>query len=326
MRQFHEYAPVMISLSEVTEAPGPYAMSFGFEIAAMVRSVGKVGVLNLPVVERDGEGNLHVIAGYRRLMALKALQRSETLCRDLTEAHLPFFHKFLTALYDNLATRDFNDVEKGMVLERLLQCVPRGEALSFYMPLLGLPGREPLLETYVLIPPLQTEIKLALIRKQFSLQTIRLLLDLDEDSRSIVSDWLLRMRFNINYQREFIDNVTDISHIDGLSVRQVLSNDELLTLLSDENRNQPQRIKAVLDVLRHRRFPALTRAESTFQNRVHALKLLPDVRIGHPPGFESAEYRLEVRFSDGKELRARLMEIAGLKGLEDLGDPWKEPV
>jgi len=95
--------------------------------------------------------------------------------------------------------------------------------------------------------------------------------------------------------------------------------------LHDEKQNQPQRIKAVMDELRRRRFPALTRAERTFRNRVGALKLPPDVRIEHPPAFESPGYRAEVRFSDGETLRKTLLETAALQGLESLGDPWKEP-
>ncbi|MEW6669632.1 MAG: ParB/Srx family N-terminal domain-containing protein [Thermodesulfobacteriota bacterium] len=317
--------PVVIPLSEVHEAPGPYTMSFGFDIGPMVRSIERVGVLNRPVVERDGDGNVHIIAGYRRLMALKALQCGEACCTDLTAAGLPFLQKLLLGLYDNLVARGFNDVEKAMILERLLPCVPRAELLSVYMPILGLPCHEPLLETYLLIPRLRVETRQALARKQISLQTIRLLLDMDQDTREVVSDWLLKMRFSINYQREVIDYITDISHRDGLSVRQVLSDEGLMTLLHGETRNQPQRIKAVLDVLRQRRFPTLARAERTFRDRISGLGLPPDAGITHPPGFESGGYRLEVRFSDGEALRETLLEIASLEGLKDLGAPWKKP-
>lgn len=316
---------VMVSLSEVPETPGPYAMSFGFDLEAMAASIDRVGVLNRPVVERDGEGKIQVVTGYRRLMALKALQRKEALCRDLSASRLPFQQKLLMALHDNLPTREFNDVEKGMALERLLQCIPGRDVTSLYMPLLGLPGHEPLLETYLQIRRLETELKLALSRKQVSLHTVRQLLDMDEDSRSVISGWFLKIRFNVNYQRDFIEYLDDISHREGLSIRQVLSDDSLSVLLHDEKQNQPQRIKAVMDELRRRRFPALTRAERTFRNRVRALKLPPDVRIEHPPGFESPGYRAEVQFSDGETLRKRLLETAALQGLESLGDPWKEP-
>ncbi|MBN1104589.1 MAG: ParB N-terminal domain-containing protein [Deltaproteobacteria bacterium] len=319
-----EGSGVTIPLSEVPETPGPYAMSFGFEVSAMAVSIERVGLLNRPVVERDGEGSVHVVTGYRRLMALRVLQWKEAPCTDLGAAGLSFRQKLLMAFYDNLPTREFNDVEKAMVLDRLLQCHAREEVISFFMPLLGLPSRDPLLETYLQSGSLGGEIKLALARKQVSLQTIRLLLDMDEDARFALSDWLLELKFSDSYQQKFIEYIDDISHREGLRVRQVLSEDGLLALLHDEKQNQPQKIRAIMESLRQRRFPDLTRAEKAFRYRVRALKPPTDVRIEHPPGFESPGYRLEVRFSDGKSLRKKLMETASLQGLDTLGDPWKE--
>jgi ParB family chromosome partitioning protein len=313
----------MVSLSEVPETPGPYTMSFDFDLAALGRSIERVGVINRPIVERDEEGGVRVVAGYRRLMALKALQCRETPCTDLTTAGLPFLQKLHMALHDNLATRDFNDVEKAMALERLVHCVPRKEVISSYMPLLGLACKESLLETYLAIPRLDTGTKLALSRKEVSLQSVHLLLDLDQDSRLAVSKWFTKLKFSINHQREFIEYVSDIAHRDGLSISTVLSDRALSSLLEDEKKNQPQRVQAALKILRRRRFPILTHAERSFRSRIQALKLPPGVRIEHPPGFEAPEYRLDVRFSDGEMLKRRLLEIAGLPGLEKLQDPWK---
>lgn len=323
--EYFQGEAVVVALGEVPEAPGPYAMSFDSDIDAMARSIERVGVLNRPVVERDEEGRIQVVVGYRRLMALKALQRSETPCTDLSATGLPFDVKLLTAFYDNLATRGFNDVEKGMALERLCLCIPRSEVVSVFMPLLGLPARETVMDILIQAQGMNPGVKLGLARKRFSLQTIRLLLDMDTDACGLVSDWLLKMNCNINYQREFIEYIIDISHRDGVGIPQVLSDEALLSLLHDERRNQPQKTREILDVLRHRRFPALSGAEDTFRKRLARLNLPPEARVSHSPGFESSEYLLEVRFPDGETLRRKLDEIADLQGIETLGDPWKGP-
>jgi hypothetical protein len=316
--------PVWISLQDVDVSPGPYTMSFGFDLTGLLRSIERIGVLNSPLIERDAEGRIHVIAGYRRILALKELQRKDALCIDLSPLRLPSREKLLVSLYDNLATRKFNEVEKGMILESLSRHHSREEILGVYMPLLGLPAHESHLNVFLSLGSLEEEIRLALVRRQISLNAVQSLMEMDPESRSVVFGWLSELMFNFNQQMQFIAFIDDISSSHDQAITQTLSRRKLVALMKDQRLNRPQRAKFVLEKLRSMRYPSLATAQKAFGTMVKQLNLPDGVRVRHPPFFERPDYSLELSFRDGRELRQRLKELESVEGLEALGDPWKK--
>jgi len=95
-------------------------------------------------------------------------------------------------------------------------------------------------------------------------------------------------------------------------------------ILANTSLNLPQKGRAILDLLRRRRYPTLTKMEKAFKKKVSRLHLPGKINIQPPPYFESGEYRLEIRFRHGKELKAHVDHLAGMASLETLNDPWKE--
>ncbi|MBN1102938.1 MAG: ParB N-terminal domain-containing protein, partial [Deltaproteobacteria bacterium] len=75
--------PVVLDLDRIGQGPGPYAMSFGGDNAALVRSIEAVGLLNPPLVAGNSRGGLDVVAGARRIRALRTLGRNRAPCRDI---------------------------------------------------------------------------------------------------------------------------------------------------------------------------------------------------------------------------------------------------
>jgi hypothetical protein len=50
------------------------------------------------------------------------------------------------------------------------------------------------------------------------------------------------------------------------------------------------------------------------------------VHIDPPLFFESPDYRLEILFRDGKELRGKVGQLFKMDGIEELGNPWERGV
>ena len=74
LEPFFTEPPVMMDLDVLDTEPGPYCMSFGFELTALTESIKLFGLLNPPFVTAGAEGKLDVVPGYRRLLAAKALK------------------------------------------------------------------------------------------------------------------------------------------------------------------------------------------------------------------------------------------------------------
>ena len=328
MSMHHKYSlkgePVPVALEDIDETPGPYTMSFGFDSDKMVTSMEKAGIIHPPLIERLPDGKAEVIAGYRRIQGARHLGWKQVPCFDLTDRELSSLEKLLLGLYDNLATRAFNDVEKGMVLERLNNHVSRKEILADYMPLLGLPSHEPTLDIFLRIKELEIPARLAIAHERVSFKTTHSLLNMDLESRSSVLEWLFDLMFNFNQQNQFIEYINDISISEDRGIYDVLSDEKLLEVRLNESLNKPQKAKRTLELLRARRFPNLSRAETSFNEMIHSAGLPDGVFVRHSPFFEGPDYRLEIRFRDGKSLKTMIDQVSNLKGLQNLGDPWKE--
>jgi hypothetical protein len=318
-----ENVPVTaVSLSRINPEPGPYGMSFGFDLTRMMGSIQKVGIVNPPLIIPNQEGGWDVVSGYRRMKAVKALGWKEALCRDLTGSKLSPLECLRLNLHENLPIRTFNEVEKGMILKRLSLHVPAQELLRHYMPLLGLPSNEPTLQVYLLIDDLEEPIKHSLAGGRISFQAVMILQGMAPDDRLAVWKCISDLRLNSNYQKRLIEYVVDISDMERKTVKQILTEAPATAIFQDQNMNNPQKAKALLDHLHSKRNPRLASSERAFRQSVSSLNLPDGVRIRHPPYFEDPSFTLEVSFRDGKVLRQKIIQLSQVEGLESIQSPW----
>jgi hypothetical protein len=313
---------VAVSLSRFDPEPGPFGMSFGFDLTRMTASIQAVGILNPPSIIPNQAGAWDVVTGYRRMTAARALGWEEVLCKDLSASNLSPLECLNLNLHDNLPTRTFNEVEKGMILKRFSLHVPAQELLRTYMPLLGLPSNEPILQAYLLIDSLEAPVKRGLAGSRISLQVVAALEDMAPEARLAVCKLITGLRLNSNYQRRLIEYMVDISDREGKTVEQILTEGAVAAISQDRNLNNPQKVKALLDHFHSRRNPRLARSERDFRQKVSRIRLPDGVRISHPPYFEDPSFTLEVSFRDGEALRRKIIQLSRVEGLEDIRNPW----
>ena len=324
LREITKQDAVSMALKQINQGPGPYCMSFGFDLKPLVRSIEKFGLINSPMVTVDREGRVEVVAGYRRILALKHLQREEVPCRDLSHLDFPPVELLLLNLHDNLATRPFNAVEKGMVLGRLAPYVSREKILKDFMPLLDLPCHGPTLEMFMGLEKLEQPIKESLVNTRISIQTAKAFVHMDPESRTTLFNWIAGVGLNANQQSQFIAYISDIAIKEEKKISELFEEEEILDIFNNAKINNPQKAKNLLNFLKSRRFPLLTRSEKRFREKTTGLGLPDGTSISHPPFFEDPDYRLEIFFKNGKELKERIDALGKVNGLESLGDPWKE--
>lgn len=318
-------APIkLVSLGDIEQTEGPFCMSFKFELDPLIRSVKEWGLVNPLIVKGNDKGMREVVLGFRRLLALKTLGLEEIPCKDITNTGFSDLDCLLLNLKDNLATRYFNDVEKAMVLSRLSGQVPKNEILMRFMPLLGLPSHKPTFDFFLEIASSDETLKVAIVEKRLSAKAFKSLLDLNARSRSSVVSWILSINLNSKQQLQFIEYLQDISMRDECSVHDLLLDEDLINILNDANRNSPQKAKAILRRLKSRRFPMLDRSEKAYRKYISSLDLPKGARIHHPPFFEGSEFRLDITFKKGGELKEKLEYINRIQGLEKISFPWEE--
>jgi len=324
IRQITRESPILVDLKHIDENLGPYSMSFGFDLELLIRSIKQCGLINAPFVTRTRDGRVDVAVGYRRILALKSLQWETVPCVDLSDSGLSTLELLLFNLHDNLTTRKFNEVETGMILKRLTPHVSREEVLDHYMPLLNLPSHASTLDFYLKLEELDVNIKESIVEGALSLKATKLILDIDHEFHSTIYRWISNMKFNFNQQIQFIEYINDISIKENIPIPELMSEEQFVRISEDQKINNPQKTKLVLDLLRSRRFPSLTRTEKAFKATVSRLDLPKGVRVQHPPFFEAPGYRLEILFRDGKDLKDKINSLYRLQDLERIGDPLQK--
>ena len=312
--------------SEISDQESyPYLMSFAFDLATLKASIASVGLINPPILREGERGDMEVVTGYRRIRAAHELGIQEIQCMVVSCHAMNANHALLVAFYDNLATRSFNVIEKGLALEHLSRFHTAAEIVETYMPLMGLAKRKEVYEQYLRIQRRLTDsVKWALAKGKIQLKTAEILLEADEENIDIIYSYGKQLNLNANQWHQFVDMTVDLMKIEGVSARDLFDELGISSVIDQDIKNVPQQVNTVLDILRSRRYPKVTSTQKLLRRKFAAIEMPPGARIIPPPNLEGTEYKLEVLFKEGSSLRANLLKIANDPNLISLEPPLSE--
>ena len=322
MKKPIQSTPLQVEISDIDLNPGPFCMSFHFSLEQLKGSIERFGVLNAPYVIKASDSRYTVVVGYRRLLALRELGWLEALCHVLP-GNFPPLEALLLNLYDNLIQRKMNDIEKGMVLKRLARFVEHEQIITQFMPMLDVPANRQTLRLFLGLEELEEPIKLSIAEQRMSLRVAGLIMNLGTQDRLKISELFTTLRWSFNQQWEAIQWIMEIASREGRSIEEVINDREVTEILHGSRMSNPQKLKDIVMVLKKRRFPSLMKAENEFRKGISALPLPKGVKISPPPFFEGIDYRVEIVFTKGKELRGKLEKLSHLPGLDKVTDFWR---
>lgn len=320
--EIHRGEGIRLDLQKVADGAGPYIMSYGFNLDVLCESIEKAGLINPPLVARNQGGDFDVVSGYRRILALKALGKHETLCHDVTTVLASPKERFLAAFYENLATRKFNDVEKAIILHKLQAHAGTEEILISFMPLLSLPSHEGTLKFYLKLLTMEESIQKAVAVEQIPIKVAKALVEMEKVIRGVVFQWISILKLNLNQQLRFIEYIDDIRIRDGVAAPELFSEKTFLIILENQRLNNPQKAKAVLELLRARRFPRLVQAQQAIERAVSTISMPSETSIHYDPFMEDPFYHLEIKFRSGKGLREVIDKLHPMRELEAIPEQW----
>ncbi|MFC1494600.1 ParB/RepB/Spo0J family partition protein [Thermodesulfobacteriota bacterium] len=314
---------VKISMDKFKFNRGKFCMSFDFDIDPLRNSIKKVGVINKPkIISYDG-GDIEIVAGYRRILALKELKINEVSCFNLSNSGKTDFDMLLMNIHDNLHTRKLNNIEKSMVLNRLINYSKDKQIGKEFISLFAINERE--LETLLKIDTLPEGLKYSIVRNSISLKALENIFSIDNEKERITClEWINKLKLNFNQQLQFIEYINDISRLNKTTIHRVLLDNDFKEMYDDKKKNTPQKARKLLHTLREKLFPNLTGYERIFARRVNKLQLPGNIKISHPRYFEAEGYKLEIEFKNNHDLKDSIDYLGKVKGLENIGDPWEK--
>ena len=317
-----EKEPYAIQLQEVDWDDTSCLITYGPLPEKLILSIQTVGLIQKPVLQRKSDGLFRIICGSRRLAVCRHLGLDPVSCEVLSTSTSPVAGLRM-AIYDNIAQRGLNPVEKSLVLTKMAQHVNQSQLVQEFMPLLDLEPSDTLCGRYMQLSPLEEPILDAIARGTLHERIGFLLSPLEKEDRLAFFNFFQELPFSVSVQEELVETVVEIGQRDNFPPRQVLYSAEVNELRRAHKRPARQRAQQIRRQLQAWRAPRLTARRERFDREARDLGLPSEVRLIPPPYFEGDAFRLEFGFRDVGEFKAivsKLMEASERKELGEMID------
>jgi len=264
-----------------------YLVSFKPDIAPMVNSIGRIGLIN-PVILVDEEP-LRIVSGLKRVRACRQLDVSAIDAKIFRKGEKSFEELLRIAIYENLSARKLLELEKGIALLKLHNtCRLEAKALieefaeSFEIP----PVWDKFLE-YMSVAQLEERVKEALAKGRLEFQACIGLAKLKKEERDALFDRILsKVRMNLNESVGFISEMSELPLTLNKSMLEMCELEDIRRIIGDRKLNERGKGTAVRELVRKLRYPELSSREDAFKKEVKKISPGSSIRIQHPPYFE----------------------------------------
>ena len=280
----------------------------------LVQSVGAVGVINPPWVRKTEDSSLinekyEIIFGYSRFdAAVKAGYKS--LCFTSTGSHISDKDILLINIYDNLSQRDLNPVETALCLSKSVEYLSEQKVITELMPALGMNPSRQRLRQFTGILDLPRSIQKHVAEGNISQANAFYMQKMERREQRAVFDLFKKLQTGVNLQKEFLENLFEISRRDRISINDLLEKPELDAILQDSRKKPHQKTHEFRLELRRLRYPNLAGMEEDFDEFQKELSLPGGVQLKPPPFFEGEQYHLQVNFKSVENLSERLEKLS----------------
>ena len=288
-----------------------YLFRYGRDTDVIEESINKVGLINPLILKKnlDTDQKYAVICGYQRILAAKKLGQ---VCFDArVVGGLNDEEILLLVLHDNLSSRGFNEVEKGIILKKFLDIGYSYNRLAAEITLLlEIPPNKNIIDKYLSMLRLDSVIKQSVARNELELEKAFLLIALDDAEREVVYRLLFRESIaNTNEVKEAIRNLLDLKMIKNIEINELLMSGEISHIISDSKSNKKQKGEKICNLIKSMRYPSIRTKEDEFDKSRRELRLDNDVRVNHSRYFEGDEIRIMLKVSSEEKLGNNLERL-----------------
>lgn len=297
-----------LALKEISLEDERFRTSYHDSLQKMKLSLEETGLLHPPLVTLRNN-HFILVSGWKRVLA----------CRELSFSAIPVYvieeqnelRVFLTAFYENLATRAFCLMEKAEILARLKKF---GESekkiIQSFLPLLEIPQTLSHLDAYLAFSQFERELKKAVREKNMSFSTLKLLAGFTPQEQRLLLPLLLPL--GQNKQKEILEDLLEVSKRRNISVRNILLSEEIKTIQSSETLTPLQKANKVRILLREKRYPVYSSWKDSFDSLLQKMKWPKEITVNPSPFFEEDNFTVIFSFENQEQFKASLLKLEEL--------------
>jgi hypothetical protein len=267
-------------------------------------------MLNLPLLVKKKTG-YKIVCGFRRIEACRHLNWADVEARVL-ESDTKQLECVKYAISDNSLQRPLNLIEQSRSINLLYPFFKEVSVLGKELSAMGLPDNPLIIKKIKALCHLHESIQKGILSDTISLTMALELGKLHQDAGEGFAKLFKILKLSLNKQKEILILIKEISYREDIPILQVIKNDRVQNILTNEDLDRNQKIHKIRIYLKQRRFPAITAAEKKYQNHLKKLKLGNGTKLIPPDNFEGTTYILKLFFKNLTELKDRQSSIDAL--------------
>lgn len=292
-----------IALAQLHQLQSPFIFNHGPIPNALKESIQAIGITHYPqILETDAYPIL--ITGQRRIQTAHELNTNQNIPVIVyAKNEITFLEAFGLHLFENLATRKFNSIEKSNILHILATQfkIPHPSLLKDYLPLLDLPLKESTVIEFLALQKLQPSAKDLVASGTLQVDSALRLQKFDLLDQDVLIHLIGDLHLGVNPQKLLLELSWEIMKKNRVTPKEWLETSPFKDILSEKSWTQAQKWACLELELRKKRFPFLSKLENDFKDIKKNLRLPPSIQLQHPPYFETSDYLIQFRFKNLEE-------------------------
>ncbi len=302
-----------IALTDVDIDDMTYAVWAWSDYGKIKESIAQTGLLNPAIVAKKSNG-FAIVSGHKRIRALIELGWAKVHCL-LVEPEDPPYQLFINTVMENLSFREYNLIEKSLILNQLEVVTSCGYSIEKLRQTLGIHACN-----LAKIKDLQSLPREAL--RAIACGKVRPSVALEfaefgpEDQLELIKA-LEMFDLGENKQREILLLIFELARIQHCTPAEILRLNEIRKVLVDPVLNAPQKGALFLDILRAKRSPTLSGMQREFETAKRRTSPPRNVAIINKAPFEADSLQLSISLSNRTELACAYQYLKNLEAREE---------
>lgn len=305
-----------LALSQIDLDDTMYLAPSYEDLGLLKESIQRIGIVNPPMAqERPGMPAIPVL-GRRRLLAANSLgfDAAEVVVVD---ERVSTQELYAAVFWDNVERVGVNPATKAYVCRRLLELFQVEEVARDFLPALGVSPTGPRLDRLRSVGGLDERTLDALGHGAIDERTAGLLTDLGSSEREALLDLGETLRLNANKTRELVSTLADLSVFQATSVRELLDDPSIESVLKDPDTPTPEKAETIRKIVRGLRFPEIVGKEREFEKQFGFLTRDSKIVVSPTPGFEDERCVIRVPCDSWDDAEEALRNLAAKRPKSD---------
>ena len=284
-----------------------FLFSYNRDFKQIKNSINRIGLINPVILQKQQYKDKHnhiVVCGYQRVKACIELRNDVIKAKVIDSACNEKL--LLTCFHDNIFTREFNDIEKALIVKKFLSIGYSFNKLTTEITNnIGMPPNKKIHDKYLALLDFEKEIKDAIANNEIEMEKALQLLEFDHTDRAFIYDLLFKeVNINLNETKDIIQSLTDLKHMKQTEITEIMTSNEITKIISDKSLDKRKKGEQICGVIKRMRYPLLSEQEFLFEKLCKSLNLNSNIRINHSRYFEQNDIQITIKSSDEKKLNA----------------------